>query len=637
MDGGPTAVGSKTGERTQLAEGTELLGAYQGSGSIAVPYLVRRHDGALLQVTHLIHAVATHTDGNRGNAEIAARVGADVGRTLTAQDVAYLYAEKLRPAGLLQGDPDQTQEPSANTPALLALSLRSKVLPDRWVKVATGLLTPLFWSPVVLAVLATVSGVSAWLLVGAHVSQGIAQVLATPAWLLVVAGLTILSGGFHELGHATACRYGGARPGVIGVGLYLIWPAFYNDLTDSYRLSRRGRLRADLGGVYFNGVFILALAAAYGVTGFRPLLVAIAVQYLVVFHQFIPFLRLDGYYLVSDLTGVPDLFARIRPVLSSLAHGRRPNTTLSDLKTGARIGVVAWVLLTVPALLAGMALLLARLPVAAAMGRASFTEHSALFIAAWRAGDPAGAAVSSLQLIVLLLPLVGITVSGARLGAWAVRRRRNAHVTPQDHRLPATCRVAPPPSPGHPTIRASTAPSPLTAANLDWLPGPRLSAAWIYRSWRCDAPNHIPPALQDAHHPTRRLSRAAFLPPTATLLPQRPPPIQPHTVSGPAPATRWPPGPWRRLGPPLALLTRALSHQQKHDRPAGVPAAEERMWFLHPETAVRGGARQPVWLIETHLHNPAASLPTPPADRNTRTLLSPGAIPRSGGPTEHMR
>lgn len=429
MDGCQTADGSNSktgGEPTKLAAGTELLGAYQGSGSIAVPYLVRRHDGALLQVTHLIHAVATYTDGKRGNADIAARVGVDVGRTLTAQDVAYLYAEKLQPAGLLQDDPDQTQEP-AGTPALLALSLRSKVLPDRWVTVATSVLTPLFWPPVVLAVLTTVTGVSAWLLVGAPVTQGIAQVLATPAWLLVVAGLTILSGGFHELGHATACRYGGARPGVIGVGLYLIWPAFYNDLTDSYRLSRRGRLRADLGGVYFNGVFIFALAAAYGVTGFRPLLVAIAVQYLVVVHQFIPFLRLDGYYLVSDLTGVPDLFARIRPVLSSLAHGRRPNAALSDLRTGARIGVVAWVLLTVPALLAGVAVLLARLPVAAAMGRASFTEHSALFIAAWRAGDPAGAAVSSLQLIVLLLPLIGITVSGARLLTWAARRHRNAH------------------------------------------------------------------------------------------------------------------------------------------------------------------------------------------------------------------
>ena len=35
---------------------------------------------------------------------------------------------------------------------------------------------------------------------------------------------------------ATAAR----RPGVMGVGLYLVWPAFYCDVTDAYRLGRAG-------------------------------------------------------------------------------------------------------------------------------------------------------------------------------------------------------------------------------------------------------------------------------------------------------------------------------------------------------------------------------------------------------------
>jgi putative peptide zinc metalloprotease protein len=45
---------------------------------------------------------------------------------------------------------------------------------------------------------------------------------------------------------------------VIGVGIYLVWPSFFTNVTDSYRLSRAGRLRTDLGGVYFNAVFIVA-------------------------------------------------------------------------------------------------------------------------------------------------------------------------------------------------------------------------------------------------------------------------------------------------------------------------------------------------------------------------------------------
>ena len=92
---------------------------------------------------------------------------------------------------------------------------------------------------------------------------------------LAVAGLTLASLLFHEFGHASACRYGGARPGVIGFGLYLGWPLLYTDVTDAYRLGRAGRLRTDLGGVYFNAVFILALFGGYAATG-QPVFLAAA-------------------------------------------------------------------------------------------------------------------------------------------------------------------------------------------------------------------------------------------------------------------------------------------------------------------------------------------------------------------------
>ena len=32
--------------------------------------------------------------------------------------------------------------------------------------------------------------------------------------------------------------------------------------------------------------------------------------------QLLPFVRFDGYFILSDLVGVPDLFARIAPVLA---------------------------------------------------------------------------------------------------------------------------------------------------------------------------------------------------------------------------------------------------------------------------------------------------------------------------------
>ena len=91
-----------------------------------------------------------------------------------------------------------------------------------------------------------------------------------PNLFLLVTVLVIFSGFFHELGHATATRYGGGSPGVMGVGIYLAWPAFYTDLTDSYRLNRAGRLRSDLGGVYFNAVLIVAAGSRLSHHRLRP-------------------------------------------------------------------------------------------------------------------------------------------------------------------------------------------------------------------------------------------------------------------------------------------------------------------------------------------------------------------------------
>ena len=97
----------------------------------------------------------------------------------------------------------------------------------------------------------------------------------------------------------------------------MIWPAFFTNVTDSYRLSRAGRLRTDLGGLYFNAVFMLALAGIYAATSSEVLLLAIAFTHLEMLEQLMPFVRFDGYFILSDLVGVPDLFARIAPVLRS--------------------------------------------------------------------------------------------------------------------------------------------------------------------------------------------------------------------------------------------------------------------------------------------------------------------------------
>jgi putative peptide zinc metalloprotease protein len=393
----------------RLADGIELLGEYKGSGRLEPLYLIRRGDGRMLEVSSLLHTVAAALDGARGVADVATVVSAESGREISAHNLAYVIDHKLRPLRVV-ADAAAPPTPATATRPLLALGLRAAVIPKGAVRDVTTVLLPLFLPAVVVAVLGAFAGFDIWLALSHGIADGVNDVLWHPTLLLMALGLTILAGGFHELGHATASRYGGAEPGVIGAGIYLLWPAFFNDLNDSYRLDRRGRLRADLGGVYFNVVFILALAAAYGLTGFRPLLVVIVVQHLAILQQFLPFLRFDGYYLVSDVAGVPDLFGRIRPILTSLVPGHDAPAAVSELTPRARAVVTAWVLITVPLLAASLVLLVVHLPRFGATVWQSLGLQARALAAAGRAGVVVPALLSGAQLVLLAIPLIGLAV-----------------------------------------------------------------------------------------------------------------------------------------------------------------------------------------------------------------------------------
>ena len=303
----------------RLAEGVELLGEYKDSGYSQPPSLVRRADGQVIQMSPLLYQVACRVDGSRDPDAIAALVSADLGRSLDAEQVRYLITAKLLPLGVVAAGGVPRALPKANP--LFALERGVRCCPSV-ARTPPGRYCGRF--PVacrrgrgrqrrgrgLLAVRRPRAG------------RGVQQVLRDPVDLLIVLGLSLVSAAFHECGHAAGCRCGGARPGVIGVGIYLVWPAFFTNVTDSYRLSRAGRLRTDLGGVYFNLIFMLALAASTWPPRTSSLLV-IAVTHLEMLEQLLPFVRFDGYFILSDLVGVPDLFACVVPILKCACRGRR--------------------------------------------------------------------------------------------------------------------------------------------------------------------------------------------------------------------------------------------------------------------------------------------------------------------------
>jgi putative peptide zinc metalloprotease protein len=429
----PAASTPGPAEAPRLAGGAELLGEYKNSGYRQPPSLVRRADGQVIQMSPLLYRVVCRIDGCRGPAAIAALVSGDLGRSLTADQVRHLITAKLVPLGIVAAEGAPAAAPRANP--LLALRARGTLLPGRAVNAAGTLLRPLFRPPVVAAVIVSVLAVDYWLFAVHGLGGGLRQVLRDPADLLIVVGLSVVSGAFHECGHAAGCRYGGARPGVIGVGIYLVWPAFFTNTTDAYRLSRAGRLRTDLGGLYFNGVFMLALAGLYVATSAQILLLVIAVTHLEMLQQLLPFVRFDGYFILSDLTGVPDLFARVAPILRSVISRGRRDPRVTGLRRGTRIVVTSWVLCVVPWLIFMLGGLLLRLPQTDRALWRSASQQAHLMAGAAAGHRYALAALDAIGIALVTLSLAGslyivirlarqVATAGLRWSAGRPARRR---------------------------------------------------------------------------------------------------------------------------------------------------------------------------------------------------------------------
>jgi putative peptide zinc metalloprotease protein len=398
----------------RLATDVELIGRFEDSGFKEPPYIARRSDGQMVQLAPLLYALAEEIDGRRDTAEVAEALSHRIQRGVDADMVDTLLDGQLRRLGLVAQRDGVTAEVQKLDP-LLALKFRTKVVPSKVVRALTTIFRPLFWPPVLVAVVTALVALDVWLF-GVHgISQGVRHVLYQPALLFLLLGGVVVATAFHEIGHATAVRYGGAEPGVMGVGVYIVWPAFYTDITDAYRLGKWGRLRADTGGMYFNAVFALAMAGAYAATGFEPLLLLIVLQNFAIIQQSLPFLRLDGYYIISDLTGVPDMFSRIRPVLASLVPWRPADDRVAELKPWVRSVVTGYVLLVVPILVLAFALMIAHAP------RAFATAWDSLSLRVGRLDGeaPPRVAMDVLQMVALVLPCLGMAYTTARIAGRA--------------------------------------------------------------------------------------------------------------------------------------------------------------------------------------------------------------------------
>lgn len=400
-------------ERPALAPNVKLSGEMQESGFEKKQWLVQR-DGSFSQVTELLYHVLKQVNGQRSIDEIAQAASQEFGRTISADGVRKLIGTKLIPEGfIVKADGSVAQAPGATGKGLerspLAVNMRVKMIDPRFITPFTNVLQYLYKPLILVPILLLSVVLHGWLYFMHGVGHGTYDLLYTPGLILAIFGIVVISTAFHELGHASALQYGGGKVGGMGAGLYIVYPAFFTDVTDNYRLGRWARVRTDLGGFYFNLIFQFLLAGLFALTKQEFLLLPIMLIDFDIIHQLLPFVRLDGYWALADITGIPDFFSQIGPFLRSVLplpwwKGRK----LPDLKGWVKAVFALYIVITVPLLAFLLFLMVKGVPRILATAWDSFLKQTHDFSSALSAGDVLAVIVAVLQMVLLALPTLGL-------------------------------------------------------------------------------------------------------------------------------------------------------------------------------------------------------------------------------------
>lgn len=300
-------------------------------------FLITSSQGVRYRCGRVLHDVLELLDGQRSLAGVVEQLSSRAGRRL---DAGQLDASVLIPAlnaGLVTAiGEDGAQSAVSAAPArreaarldlnpltLNPLRLTIPILPERWIAPVARVGAVLF-HPLVFA-LCWVAVAAVFALVFADYARLAASVREhrvggyqfAAAYLLAMFSVFL-----HELGHASAAARFGARTGTIGVGLYLVFPALFADVSDVWRLRSRQRLLVDVGGMYFQLIAGAAYYGLYRVSGERSFLWAVLAIVVMVLFSLNPLFKFDGYWMLSDALGIPNLRRRAGDALSAFIRNQ---------------------------------------------------------------------------------------------------------------------------------------------------------------------------------------------------------------------------------------------------------------------------------------------------------------------------
>ncbi|MBI4271526.1 MAG: HlyD family efflux transporter periplasmic adaptor subunit [Candidatus Rokubacteria bacterium] len=263
------------------------------------------------------HFITSQLDGATPLDVVRRRAGETFG-SMPEPEMVEGFVATLRRLGLIETDEAALDRPGARrrrtrgSPLYLRLrAFDPDPLLDRMVGKVGFCFTPAFLvlSAAVIA-LGLGIAVAEWGAIARDLERLWRVEMVLVAWLIIFAVTTA-----HEFAHSLTCKRFGGHVHEMGFLLIYFQLAFYCNVSDAWLFPEKSRrLWVTSAGPYFE-MFLWALAViTWRVTepGTGPSAVALVVVATSAFKLFInlnPLIKLDGYYLLSDALGIPNLRA----------------------------------------------------------------------------------------------------------------------------------------------------------------------------------------------------------------------------------------------------------------------------------------------------------------------------------------
>ncbi len=131
---------------------------------------------------------------------------------------------------------------------------------------------------------------------------------------VILLAMQVITVAFHELGHGITCKYFGGKVRKMGIKLFFLLPVMYCDISEIYTFkSRKDKVLVSFAGIITNLIAANIALIIYGLLNnyFDINSTILAMYYFVniglAIFNMIPFVKLDGYWILSGLVDITNL------------------------------------------------------------------------------------------------------------------------------------------------------------------------------------------------------------------------------------------------------------------------------------------------------------------------------------------